>query len=96
MPSKNVVSDAFAILDASSSVIRKCELPTRIAGITVLQQYLDTSSIVYEKHSANFSTRLMRIVCDCFFNSLRKRTNDSVVKDHVAEFKRNKRQKTYY
>lgn len=93
VPLKNAVSDAFAILDASSAVIRKCEMPSRIAGIAVLQQFLDTSFIVCEKHTADFSIRLMRIVCNCFFNNQRKRSNDTVVKDHVAEFKRNKRQK---
>ena len=94
MSLKNAVSDAFAILDASSAAIRRCKIPSRIAGVTVLQHYLDVSSILCEEHTAHFSIRLMRIICNCFFNNQRKRTNDTVTKDNVAEFKQNQRRKT--
>jgi len=45
------------------------------------------------KHTDNFANRIYNVVCNCFFNNHRKRSNESVVKDRVAEFKKVKRQK---
>ena len=93
MPLSAAVSQAFAVLDASSSAVRKSNIPARKAGMKILAKYVNSDFIVCEKHTDDFSNRIMKVVCNCFFNNQRKRSNESVVKDRVAEFKRVKRQK---
>lgn len=94
LPLSIAVSQAFAILDASSTAIRKSGVPARKAGIKILKQYLNSSFIVCDRHNDDFCNRLRKVICNCFFNNERKRVNDSIVKYNVAEFKRVKRQKT--
>lgn len=87
----DIVSQAFALLDASSPAIRLCDLPSKKAGFLILSRYLDTSGIVCEGHEKMFSDRLKNTICNCFFDGQRKRSNESVVEDRVAAFKKNKR-----
>ena len=93
MPLSTVVSQSFAVLDASSPAIRLSNIPARKAGMKILAKYVNSSFIVCEKHTDDFGRRIFKVVCNCFFNNQRKRSNESVVKDRVAEFKRVKRQK---
>ena len=46
LPMSNAVSQAFAILDATSETIKNSEVPARKARIRILQHYLDSSFIV--------------------------------------------------
>ena len=94
LPMSSAVSQAFAILDATSETIRNSHVPARKAGMRILQHYLDCSFIVCSKHTEALSARLMKVVCNCFFNNQRIRSNELIVKQNVAEFKRPKRQKT--
>ena len=93
LPLSTAVSQGFAILDATSDAIKKSGIPTRKAGMEILKQFLNSSFIVCDRHTEDFSNRLMKVVCNCFFNNKCKRSNDSCVKDNVASFKRPKRQK---
>ena len=88
MPFTAVVYQVLAVLDASSPALRKSKTPAREAGMEILAKYEITSFTICEKHTDDFSNRLMKVVCNCFFNSQRKRSNDSDVKDRVSELKR--------
>ena len=46
---------------------------------------------VVMKHEETFSLRVLRTVCNCFFDGQRKRSNSSVVDDNVQSFKKSKR-----
>ena len=89
----DMVSKAFALLDASSNAIRKCSISSKKAGTVILSKYLDTSGVVCEHHQLMFSNRLVNTICNCFFDSRRKRSNETVVQDRVASFKKCKRDK---
>lgn len=96
IPSKTLselVSYGFALLDASSAVIRRSSLPSRKAGESLLNEYLNTSNLCCEKHEAVVSVRIIKIIVNCFFNNQRKRNNESVVNDRIVLFKKNKREK---
>ena len=47
----NAVARAFAILELSSDVIGRSSVPSRKAGITILEKHLDTNGIVCEGHT---------------------------------------------
>ena len=52
MPSEslsNAVARAFAILDLSADIIRRSSVPSRKAGIVILEKILDTNGIVCEE-----------------------------------------------
>ena len=49
MPSSTVVSQYFAVLDASFPVIRLSNIPARKAGMKILSKYVNSSFIVCEK-----------------------------------------------
>ena len=96
MPSvslSNAVARAFAILDLSSDVIGRSSVPSRKAGITILEKHLDTNGIVCEGHTEKLACRLLFIVCHCFFNSQRERSYEALIVDRVAAFKAKKRRK---
>ena len=85
------VATSFALLDVCSSAIRISVLPSRMAGLLVLQKYVDVPSLGCETHEKVFSSRLLRTVCNCFFDSQRKRSNETVVDDRVRSLKKSKR-----
>ena len=89
----NAVARGFGLLDATSDVIRNSTIPSKRAALEILKNHLDTGGIVCDAHAPQFSTRLMSTICNCFFDSQRKRSNESVVVDRVAAFKANKRSK---
>ena len=94
MPSEsliNAVARAFAFLDLSSDVIGRSSVPSKKAGIAILEKHLDTNGIVCEGHTEKLACRIQTIVCHCFFNSQRKRSNEALIVDRVAAFKANKR-----
>ena len=96
MPSEslsNAVARAFAILGLSSDAIRRSSVPSRKTGIAISEKHLDTNGIVCEGHTEKLACRLLTIVCNCFFNSPRKRSNEALIVDRVAAFKVNKRRK---
>ena len=95
VPLSTVVSQSFAVVDASSPAIRLLNIPVRKAGIKILAKYVDSSFIACEKDTDDFYNRVFTVVCNCFFNNLQKRSNESVIKDIIAEFKRIKRQKEW-
>ena len=77
---------AKAILDLSSDVIGRSSIPSRKAGITILEKHLDTNDIVCECHTEKLACRLLTIVSYCSFNSQRKRSNEALIVDRVAAF----------
>ena len=89
LPMSNAVSQAFPILDATSETIRNSHVPARKAGMRILQHYLNCSFIVCSKHTEAISSSMQ-----LFLNNQRKQSNELIVKQNVAEFKRPKRQKT--
>ena len=89
-----LVAKSFALLDACSSIIRRSKIPSRAAGLAVLQRFINLPSIGCEKHRDTFYLHVRKSVCNCFFSAQCKRSNDTVKEDHVAALKRAKRQKT--
>ena len=69
----NAVARAFAILDLSSDAIRRSSVLSRKAGIAILDKHLDTNGIICEGHTEQLACRILTIICNCFFNSQRKR-----------------------
>ena len=88
---KDAVAKSFAILDASSKLIRESHLPSMKAGRAILRKYVCMPSLVCEKHEEFLSNRVAGIICNCFFNAQRKRSNEIIAEDHVRAFKRSKR-----
>ena len=80
-PLSNAVERAFAILDLCADVIRRSSVPSRKAGIAILEKHLDTNGIVCEDHTEKLTCRLLTIVYNCFFNSQRKRSNETLIVD---------------
>lgn len=93
LPLSDTVAKAFALLDACSNVIRCSGMKAKISGTVILQKFLDSPPILCPNHQDKFIHQLISIVCNCFFSAQRKRSNETVVKDRVSEFKRNKRLK---
>ena len=89
----NAVARVFAILDLSSDAIRRSSVPSTKAGIAIPEKHLDTYGIVCEDHTEKLTCRLQTIVCNSFFNSQRKRSNEALIVDRVAAVKGNKRRK---
>lgn len=89
----DAVSKSFALLDNCSAIIRSSKLPSRVAGLAVLQKYITVPEIACKTHQDAFSMRVLRAVCNCFFDCQRKRSNESVVNDRVQAFKKSKRSK---
>ena len=88
-----IVAQSFAVLDACSQTIKTSQLPSRIAGIAVLQEFVDVSGLACELHNASFSLRVLKVVCNCFFAGQAKRSIEKVTEDTVAALKKSKRQK---
>ena len=89
----DVVAQSFAVLDASSTAIKESKLPSRTLGIALLREFVDTSGLVCARHVGNFSLRVMKVVCNCYFSGQAKRSIEKVTEDHVAALKKSKRQK---
>ena len=58
-----------------------------------LEKNVNSSFTVCEKHTDDFSCRIFKVVCKCFFNNQPKQANESVVKDRAPEFNSVKRTK---
>ena len=89
----DAVAKSFAILDATSSVIRSSEIPSIEAGLTILEKFVDVQRLTCDKHEEPFSKLVLRTVCNCFSNAQKKRSTESVADDHVRTFKQSKRNK---
>ena len=62
----------------------------------ILEQLADVPRLTCEKHEEPFLKRVLRTVCNCFFNAQRKRSTESVAMDHVRTVKKSKRNKDNY
>ena len=89
------VSQGFALLDTSSSIIQSSPLPSRYAAEKVLGEFLKESVVQCEVHNKLLCNKIIRIISNIFLNNKRKKSTDSVVKDKVSAFKRTKREKNY-
>lgn len=89
------VSQGFALLDASSSIIQASPLPSRYAAEKVLEEFLKNRVVECEVHDKHLCSKIIRIISNIFLNNKRKKSTDSVVKDKVTAFKRSKREKNY-
>ena len=87
------VARGFALLDVSSSIIRKSKMSSRKAGLYILEEFLCEGSLGCDIHHFAVSSLLKRIITNIFFNNHRKRSTDNVTKDNVAAFKKLKRDK---
>ena len=87
------VASSFAILDICSDVIQNCQISSRKSGLAILKEYINVPQLACAKHEETFSVRVLRTVCNCFFDGQRKRSNSSVVDDKVRSFKKLKRYK---
>lgn len=90
---RNSVAQGFACLDICSEIIRESPVPSRKAGEYILKMSIDTGVTTCSTHEEQISRSLIRTVTNIFFNNQRKRKNETIVKDRVADFKRNKRAK---
>jgi len=90
---RECVAQGFAYLDACSDIIRESAVPARRAGEYILKEFIDGENLVCREHDERIFRHLTRTVTNIFFNNQRKRTNESVVTDRVAAFKRSKREK---
>ena len=84
-------ASSFAILDNYSDVIQNCQLSSRKSGLAILKEYVNVPQLACAKHEESFSVRILRTVCNCFFDGQRKRANSSVVDDKIRSFKKSKR-----
>ena len=91
----DIVAKSFAVLDASNGVIKRSKIPSRRAGLAILNRFINLPAIACEKHKDTLSYRIKRTVCNCFFSARCKRSNEKVKEDHVASLKRPKRQKNH-
>ena len=89
----DMVSKAFALLDARSNAIRKCSYSSKKAGTVILSKQLDTPGDVCEHDHLMFSNWVVNTLCNCSFDSRKKGSNETVVQDSVASFKSCKRDK---
>ena len=89
----DVISKSFALLDATSTIIRSCDILSRQADLLILQKFIHIPDMVCENHLTSFSNRILRTVCNCFFDSQRKRSNENVTEERVRSFKKVKRSK---
>ena len=70
--------------------------PSKNAGIVTLSKYLDTSVVVCECHHLVFSNGLINTICNCLFDSRRKRSNENVVQARFAYLNKCRRDKIYF
>lgn len=87
------ISQAFAMLDACSDLIRKYKVPSCKAGKLILNKFLDDANISCANHHEKVLALVINTVMNIFLNNQRKRTSDTVVKDRIAAFKKCKRDK---
>ena len=91
----NFVAHGLAMLHATSDLIRKSPLSSRLAGEEILKSCLHSEGFVCEKHEQSAYEKTIRTISNVFFNNQRKRNSETVVKDMVADFKKSKRRKSY-
>ena len=89
------VSQAFALLDASSPNIQSSPLPSRYAAEKLLGEFLTGRVVECDIHDKQLFSKIIRIISNIYLNNKRKKLTDSVIKDKVAAFKRSKRDKNY-
>ena len=87
------VAQSFAILDATSDVLRQSVLPARLVAEHLLSKAIPPGNYCCEKHEASTSRKVRRIVTNVFLNNERKRKTSSVLEDKIRAFKRLKREK---
>lgn len=87
------VASGFAILDACSTIVRNSPLTARRAGEFILSKSLDIQGFCCETHEKIVFDHAIRIINNIYFNNQRKRSTETVLKDQVVAFKKNKRAK---
>ena len=94
-PSHNLseyVAWSFALLDASSSLIRESNVSERRAGEELLN-VLERPQVLCDVHQNSFQRKADRIITNIFFKNARKRKTETLLKDKVAALKKVKRDK---
>lgn len=80
-------SKVSALLDATSTAIQKCFIPSVKAGSANYLR-IATSGFVLKQHKLMLSNRLVNTICNCFLDNRWKRSIESVVQDRVASFEK--------
>lgn len=88
------VASGFAVLDACRTIIRNSPLAARKAGEYILSRSLDYQGFCCETHETIVFDHAIRIISNVYFNNQRKRLTETVLKDQVVAFKKNKRAKS--
>ena len=76
----NFVAHGLAMLHATSDLIRKSRLSSRLAGEEILKSCLHSEGFVCEKHEQSAYEKTIRTISNVFFNNQRKRNSETVVK----------------
>ena len=87
------VAASFATLDAAWDIIKESQMPARIAAEHILSKSELASGFCCDKHEELVCKKIIRVICNIFLNSERKRKNESVIDDKVKTFKKLKRDK---
>ena len=66
------VTKAFVLLDVSSNVIRCSALDSKSAGIVILQNFLDSPTILCHNQLDEFIFHLINTIYNCFFSAQTK------------------------
>ena len=86
-PSGTLIKKSFALLDASSSFIRKSTVPERRASEEFLK-VLERPQVLSDSHQNDFQRKADKIITNVFFNKERKQKTEAVLKDKVAAFQK--------
>ena len=100
-PSKRLagcVCDSFAILDLLEKDLLASELPIQKVAIHVLDRYRSISRFVCDNHEEWGFKFAIKFVVNIFFNNLQKQAKDTVRKEVVKTFKKDKERslKTFF
>ena len=90
------VRSSFALLDYVHGFIRVHNITeVREVSTKILDRYAPRAAFTCEKHVVWGQKFATKPIINVFFNNQKKVDNDTVRKDNVADFKKNKRQKSY-
>ena len=87
------VSDDFAILDLSKSILKSSKLPARYAAEILLESFGPNLQLTCETHIDSTKKFVNRIIVNIFFNNGRKISSNNIKKDEIGAFKKRQREK---
>ena len=89
----NYVCDAFAVLVASENVLmNQSKLTSRNAAKEALSYMMGYCNFACENHKVDSQKVILGTIVNVLFNNKRRISTESVRKDNVASFKKQKRE----